>query len=132
MILYQGYISSCSKWKGDKRAVHCVCCHSNGELLLSAGRSIKLWNLSDHTLIKVAAPPPDSCTHGLLFLFSLSSFPGSLPPPVHFFFPLSFLSPPTHSSSPSLTPQTEIHRSCNSGWADDVSQRVIVSLVCTK
>ena len=101
-------ISSCSKWKGDKRAVHCVCCHSNGELLLSAGRSIKLWNLLDHTLIKVAAPPPDSCTHGLPFLYFLSSvlrssFPRSLPPPLHFFSPLSFppfsfslSSPPSH------------------------------------
>ena len=90
-------ISSCSKWKGDKRAVHCVCCHSNGELLLSAGRSIKLWNLLDHTLIKVAAPPPDSCTHGLPFLYFLSSIPGSLPPPLHFFSPLSF---PSHLFPP--------------------------------
>ena len=91
VILYQGYISSCSKWKGDKRAVHCVCCHSNGELLLSAGRSIKLWNLSDHTLIKVAALPPDSCTHGSAVSLQLS-FSGSLPPPS-----LSLLSFPSHT-----------------------------------
>ena len=91
-------ISSCSKWKGDKRAVHCVCCHSNGELLLSAGRSIKLWNLLDHTLIKVAALPPDSCTHGLPFLYSFPLFfdPHSLAP-----FLLLFISSPLSLSFPS-------------------------------
>ena len=54
---------SCSKWKADKHAVQCVCCHSNGELLLAAGRNIKLWNLSDHTLIKVANTYLLSLTH---------------------------------------------------------------------
>lgn len=43
----------CSKWKADRHSVECMCCHSNGSLLLSAGRAIKLWNLDDYTMIKV-------------------------------------------------------------------------------
>jgi WD40 repeat protein len=43
----------CSKWKADRHSVECVCCHSDGSLLLSAGRAIKLWNLDDYTMIKV-------------------------------------------------------------------------------
>ena len=43
----------CSKWKADRHSVECVCCHSDGSLLLSAGRAIKLWNLDDYSMIKV-------------------------------------------------------------------------------
>ena len=42
-----------STWKADRRSLQCMCCHDNGELLLTAGSSIKLWNLKDHTQIKV-------------------------------------------------------------------------------
>lgn len=42
-----------SKWKADKHCVTCVCCHDDDELLLSAGCVIKLWSLTDHTLLKV-------------------------------------------------------------------------------
>ena len=41
------------KWKADKQSVNCVCCHDDGELLLSAGRGIKLWSLNDYSLLKV-------------------------------------------------------------------------------
>lgn len=41
------------KWKADKHCVNCVCCHDNGELVLSAGRGIKLWSLNDYSLLKV-------------------------------------------------------------------------------
>ena len=106
--------SRCSKWKADKRAVHCVCCHSNNELLLSAGRNIKLWNLVDHTLIKVSHTsgefwvvhtichsfPPSLCLFPLLSLlpfptplFLLCS-PSTLPPP----FPSSSSFSPSFSS----------------------------------
>ena len=30
-----------------------VCCYDNGGLLLTAGRTIKLWNLEDYTMVKV-------------------------------------------------------------------------------
>ncbi len=41
------------KWKADRHAVTFVCCHSNDEIILSAGRSIKMWNLSDYTMLQV-------------------------------------------------------------------------------
>lgn len=43
-----------SKWKADKGSIHSVClCSSNH--LLSAGRSIKLWNTQKHEVIKVSS-----------------------------------------------------------------------------
>ena len=42
-----------SKWKADRHSVEAVCCYDNGGLLLTAGRTIKLWNLEDYTMIKV-------------------------------------------------------------------------------
>ena len=59
-----------SKWKADRQSVECVCCHSDGSLLLSAGRAIKLWNLHDYTLIKVGG----ACHHTQLPLCSYSVF----------------------------------------------------------
>ncbi len=41
------------QWKADRHTVTSVCCHGKGELLLSAGCSIKMWNLSDYTLLQV-------------------------------------------------------------------------------
>ena len=42
------------QWKVDRRPITSICCHDDAELLLSAGRSIKLWNLSDHTLLQAS------------------------------------------------------------------------------
>ncbi|XP_064600554.1 WD repeat-containing protein 43-like isoform X2 [Liolophura sinensis] len=38
------------KWKADKGIVHSVCC--SHQYLISAGRSIKLWNLSTKTVVQ--------------------------------------------------------------------------------
>ena len=47
-------VNVCSKWKVDRHAVVNVRCHDDGALLLTAGRTIKLWNLNDYTMIKVS------------------------------------------------------------------------------
>ena len=41
------------RWKADKRGVSCVCVNSDGNVLVTAGRTIKLWNISDHSLLTV-------------------------------------------------------------------------------
>lgn len=41
------------KWKADKVGVECVCCYGDGSVVLTAGRSIKMWSLESCTLIKV-------------------------------------------------------------------------------
>ncbi|XP_072162964.1 WD repeat-containing protein 43-like [Diadema setosum] len=41
-----------SKWKGDKTSVHAICICPGGETLLSAGRTIQLWNLHTRTVLK--------------------------------------------------------------------------------
>ena len=41
------------RWKADKRGVSCVCVNSDGNILVTAGRTIKLWNISDHSLLTV-------------------------------------------------------------------------------
>lgn len=46
---------SLRKWKVDKGAVQCLSCYGDGSLLLTAGRTIKLWSLEDYTIIKVSA-----------------------------------------------------------------------------
>ena len=46
---------SLRKWKVDKSAVHNLSCYGDGSLLLTAGRTIKLWSLEDYTIIKVSA-----------------------------------------------------------------------------
>ena len=72
-------LSLCSKWKVDKHGVKCVCCHDDRDLLLTAGCSIKMWNTTDHSLVKVRRGgreegreggeglwrdlEPDTCTH---------------------------------------------------------------------
>ena len=38
----------------DRHAVVSVCCHDDGSLLLTAGRTIKVWNLNDYTMVKVS------------------------------------------------------------------------------
>ena len=41
------------RWKADKRGVSCVCMNSDGNVLVTAGRTIKLWNINDHSLLTV-------------------------------------------------------------------------------
>lgn len=68
-------------WKADKHSVHCVCCSGEGTQLATAGRSIKLWNLEDHTLLK--ARPCLRRSVGL----DVPSLLRSRPLPTHFLFP---------------------------------------------
>ena len=42
-----------SKWKAGKLPIQMVCVDSKGESLLSAGNSIKLWNLKTKELLMV-------------------------------------------------------------------------------
>ena len=46
-------LSLSTRWKVDKQGATCVSCNAQGDLLLTAGRSVKLWNAVDQTLIKV-------------------------------------------------------------------------------
>lgn len=41
-----------SKWKADKTSVHSVCMCPGGSALLSAGRTIQLWNLLTKSILK--------------------------------------------------------------------------------
>ena len=43
-----------SKWKADRGSVNSISLCSTGRSLLSAGRAIKLWDLSTRTLLKVS------------------------------------------------------------------------------
>ena len=43
------------KWKADKKSVHSLCCYGDNTTLLTAGRTIKIWNLSDYSLTKASA-----------------------------------------------------------------------------
>ena len=58
------------KWKADRHAVTFVCCHSNDEIILSAGRSIKMWNLSDYTMLQVGQYIPNHiiCSLGCIIM----------------------------------------------------------------
>ena len=47
-------LSLLTRWKVDKQGATCVSCNAQGDLLLTAGRSVKLWNTVDQTVIKVA------------------------------------------------------------------------------
>ncbi|XP_072032616.1 WD repeat-containing protein 43-like [Amphiura filiformis] len=40
------------KWKADKNAVHCICVCPGGKTLLSAGRTIQLWDLETKKVLK--------------------------------------------------------------------------------
>lgn len=40
------------KWKGDNSSVSCLCISPDGKMLLSAGRTIKLWDLETKTVTK--------------------------------------------------------------------------------
>ena len=51
-----------SKWKGDKHAVKSIHASSHGNILLSAGRSIKLWDLEKKEILKVSSTLPFACT----------------------------------------------------------------------
>lgn len=42
-----------SKWKADKHGVRCIRLGPKGKTLLSAGRSIKLWDLETKETLKV-------------------------------------------------------------------------------
>lgn len=44
----------CSKWKGDKTSVYSICICPGGSTLLSAGRTIQLWNLQTKAVLKVS------------------------------------------------------------------------------
>ena len=43
----------CSKWKADKHGVRCIELGPKGDTLLSAGRSIKLWDLETKENLRV-------------------------------------------------------------------------------
>lgn len=53
MCLFQSLSLSNSKWKADKHRVRCLQLDPKGNTLLSAGRSIKLWDLETKELLKV-------------------------------------------------------------------------------
>ncbi|CAI8048441.1 WD repeat-containing protein 43 [Geodia barretti] len=40
------------KWKADKHGVKCISCHGDRDIVATAGRTIKLWNCDDYSLIK--------------------------------------------------------------------------------
>ncbi|XP_006816305.1 WD repeat-containing protein 43-like [Saccoglossus kowalevskii] len=40
------------KWKGDKSAIHCISICPGGTVMLSAARTIKVWNLKNKELLK--------------------------------------------------------------------------------
>lgn len=42
-----------SKWKGDNSSVSSLCISPDGKMLLSAGRSIKLWDLETKEVYRV-------------------------------------------------------------------------------
>lgn len=42
-----------SKWKADRHGVNSICVSPLGNCLLSAGRSIKLWDLETKKMLKV-------------------------------------------------------------------------------
>jgi U3 small nucleolar RNA-associated protein 5 len=43
---------SLDRWKADKRGVSCITMRSHGDVILTAGKSIKLWDSTNHMLIK--------------------------------------------------------------------------------
>lgn len=43
----------CSQWKADKHEVRCIELGPKGDTLLSAGRSIKLWDLETKENLRV-------------------------------------------------------------------------------
>lgn len=46
-----------SKWKADRAAVTSLCVSPDGKLLLSAGQTIKMWDLETKEVYRVS--PPD-------------------------------------------------------------------------
>ena len=63
-----------SKWKADKHGVRCMRLGPKGSTLLSAGRSIKLWDLETKEALKVTKKLSDIEVeqNQTSFLFSLS------------------------------------------------------------
>ena len=51
--LHTNINSPATRWKVDKQGATCVSCNTQGDQLLTAGRSVKLWNTTDQTVIKV-------------------------------------------------------------------------------
>lgn len=47
-----------SKWKGDNSSVTCLCISPDGKMLLSAGRTIKLWDLETKEVYRVSTSVP--------------------------------------------------------------------------
>lgn len=43
-----------SKWKGDNSSVTSLCISPDGKMLLSAGRTIKLWDLETKEVYRVS------------------------------------------------------------------------------
>ena len=43
-----------SKWKGDKRSVEVICLGPSKKTLLSAGQSIKVWDIETKKAIQVS------------------------------------------------------------------------------
>lgn len=52
-ILVFNSLIPCSKWKADKHGVRCIRLGPKGNTLLSAGRSIKLWDLKTKETLRV-------------------------------------------------------------------------------
>ncbi len=71
-----GSLSS-RKWKVDKTAVQCLRCYGDGSVLLTAGRTIKMWSLEDCTVIKVSY---------VVYICRMYSNRGRVLPPELFFF----------------------------------------------
>ncbi|MGH0148332.1 UNVERIFIED_CONTAM: hypothetical protein FKN15_012439 [Acipenser sinensis] len=71
----------CSKWKADKCAVSCLCLSPDGKMLLSAGQTIKMWDLETKEVYRVSTSPHDyypgcrSSTHPLADPFNSYTSP---------------------------------------------------------
>ncbi|XP_073484897.1 WD repeat-containing protein 43 [Aquarana catesbeiana] len=60
------------KWKGDNGGVSCLCISPDGKMLLSAGRTIKLWDLETKNLTRVRT---DKKEKNAVLSFTLSESP---------------------------------------------------------
>ncbi len=51
---YRVRLLSLSKWKAGKQSVQSVCCNHDNTMLLTGGRSIKLWILPEYSFVRVS------------------------------------------------------------------------------
>ena len=66
------FVSS-SKWQADRHGIKCICCHNNRDLVVTAGRSIKLWCSNSYSLLKVSrALSLNSCNLTVVYRDSLA------------------------------------------------------------